>query len=77
MKHLQSHILLVFVLLSSVQTYSQHLLSGIVIDKSNNEPVPFANIVIENNARGIVSGLDGKFSLNRRYSDNMFKISCL
>jgi len=59
------------------QVYTQNLLSGIVIDASKKEAVPFANIIVENGMRGVVSGIDGTFSFDRKYSEQIFKISCL
>lgn len=42
------------------------VLSGVVIDSENNEPVPFANIIIENESGvlgGIMSDFEGEFVL--------------
>lgn len=38
-------------------------IQGIVINSANNEPVPFANIVIWQTTKGVVSDADGKFLL--------------
>ncbi|MCL2073778.1 MAG: DUF5686 and carboxypeptidase regulatory-like domain-containing protein [Marinilabiliaceae bacterium] len=57
--------------------FAQYTLSGIVIDKKTNEPIPFANIAFGDGIRGTVSGLDGRFSVKRSSSELIFRISCL
>ncbi|MDR2928049.1 MAG: DUF5686 and carboxypeptidase regulatory-like domain-containing protein [Cytophagaceae bacterium] len=58
--------------------YAQHnTLSGIVTDSATGNTVPFANIVFEDGIRGTVSGLDGKFSVERNSAELTFTVSCL
>ena len=71
------NILLTVIILSAINIYSQNTLTGIVTDSLTKQPVPFANIVIENSIKGTVSGFDGAFSLNRKNSETSFKISCI
>jgi len=73
---MQKNILLLFILLP-LQAVAQNILTGIIIDSKTGEPVPFANIVVENGMRGTVSGLDGRFTFERRSDDKVFKFSCL
>jgi TonB-dependent receptor len=53
---------LFFVLLTSFFAYSQIGITGTVIDGDFNEPLPFANILIEETGEGVTSDFDGKYS---------------
>jgi len=48
---------------SMICGYSQTEISGIVKEKSTNEPLAFANIVVKNTTIGTQTDLDGKFLL--------------
>lgn len=61
------HILLFLLLLSTVFSYSQDTGSivGKLTDKEyNDEPLPFANILIKGTSNGVTSDMDGLFSLD-------------
>ncbi len=52
-----------FLLLVNIPTFAQNgRLDGRIVDKTSNEPVPFANIIIYNTTTGTTSDLDGNFS---------------
>lgn len=59
--------LLIITLLASVGLFAQSgTLNGTVIDASTNEPVPFANVSIEENGNVVTGGMtdfDGRFSI--------------
>lgn len=42
---------------------AQYTVSGTVSDERTGEPLLYANVVIQNSAKGTVTDLDGKFSL--------------
>lgn len=39
-------------------------ITGVVLDASNNEPIPFANVLIFETSNGTTTDFDGKFTLN-------------
>jgi hypothetical protein len=41
----------------------QNTLKGMLIDSSNNDPMPFANVVIKGTKIGVASDFDGRFTL--------------
>ena len=46
---------MVFLFLNSDNLFSQHFISGIIIDNQSNEKLPFVNILIKNNENTILS----------------------
>ena len=55
--------LFIFLLVALVNsTYSQISISGIVVNESNNEPLPFANVYTEN-GKGSITNERGRFLL--------------
>jgi hypothetical protein len=58
--------LLLLLLINSANLYSQKtgMIQGLIMNKHNNEPVPFANIVVWGTNHGTTSDLDGKFHLS-------------
>ncbi|MEG1935771.1 MAG: carboxypeptidase-like regulatory domain-containing protein, partial [Rikenellaceae bacterium] len=42
----------------------QHKVTGVVIDKSTNEPVIGATVIVKGTSNGVVTDIDGRFSLN-------------
>lgn len=65
MRNTKRFYLLLFLVLIEIQTFGQKVESGIIegriFNSSNNEPVPFANLIIWGTNIGSVSDLDGKF----------------
>ncbi len=58
--------LIIFFQLITLLTVAQNgAIKGIIIDKDTNEPLPFAHISIQNQTRGVVSDINGKFYLNK------------
>ena len=56
--------LVIFSLLLAAAVYSQpQMLRGFVYEKSNGSPIPYANILIEDEGRGTMTNLDGYFQL--------------
>lgn len=50
--------------LISISAYAQKgVIKGRVFDELTNEPVPFANVAIQNSAQGGVSDIDGNYSI--------------
>ena len=55
-------IIFTIIIFSTYISFSQNgSLSGAVYDKTNNEPIPFANVIIEGTTIGSTTDLDGKF----------------
>jgi hypothetical protein len=55
---------IIVISLIALSAYSQSAsVKGTITDKNTNEPVPFANIVVEGTNVGTTSDLDGKFSI--------------
>ena len=63
-------ILLQFFVVSlfSFASYSQSLISGVVVDGSTNEPLIGANVSIKGTTDGTFTGLDGSFSFSSNAS---------
>ena len=56
--------IVLFVFLSSWSyIFGQQGISGTIIDGDFNEPLPFANIIVKETDKGVVSDFDGNFSL--------------
>jgi len=56
--------LTIFFLLSVTVVYAQpQMLRGFVYEKSNGSPIPYANILVEGEARGTITNLDGYFQI--------------
>ncbi|MBN2166114.1 MAG: carboxypeptidase-like regulatory domain-containing protein [Marinilabiliaceae bacterium] len=51
------------ILIPSTITAQQKNISGVVIDATNNDPIPMANIYIKNTTIGTTSNIKGQFSL--------------
>jgi hypothetical protein len=59
-------VFLVFIFsLFTLNVFAQEAsVQGIIIDASNNEPVPFANVIVYGTQLGSVSDIDGKFTIS-------------
>lgn len=55
--------LLAALLVFSLPVFSQHVIQGQTINRSDNKPIPFANIGIENTPVGTLSNEDGSFQI--------------
>lgn len=44
--------------------YSERTITGVVLDKETQEPLPFANVFIDNSTLGIATDLEGKFKID-------------
>jgi hypothetical protein len=45
-------------------TFAQEAtIKGVVTDEGNNEPIPFANVVVEGTQKGATTDIDGKFTI--------------
>jgi hypothetical protein len=53
-----------FLLWISHAVSGQHLVEGIVYDKLDNSPLPGTNVVEKGTRNGVVSSIDGKFSIS-------------
>ena len=54
----------------SFASYSQSLISGVVVDGSTNEPLIGANVSIKGTTDGTFTGLDGSFSFSSNASSS-------
>lgn len=63
--------LLLLVLLFPFSILAQSTLSGTVLDKTNNQPLPGVNVVVEGTQNGTSTDFDGKFNLNVKNGDNI------
>lgn len=52
-----------FINLAFAQNSDNGIVQGLVINSKNNEPVPFANIIIYNTNKGLATNFDGEFIL--------------
>ena len=70
-------ILLQFFVVSlfSFASYSQSLISGVVVDGSTNEPLIGANVSIKGTTDGTFTGLDGSFSFSSNASGDVVLVS--
>jgi len=67
-------IFLIGALFFSLNTYSQHLISGSVIDSETKDPLAFVNIIFDKNTlSGTATNIDGKFLYNSK--KNVSKLS--
>jgi hypothetical protein len=57
-------IALIFLLVSSMQLFSQGTVKGKVIDSKTREALPYVSIVISNTQKGTVTNKEGNFSIN-------------
>ena len=58
------HLTLAAILLLFTQAMAQNTISGIIKDKATSQPIPGANIYMNNSQIGTTSGKDGTFSLS-------------
>ncbi|WP_340152927.1 carboxypeptidase-like regulatory domain-containing protein [uncultured Marivirga sp.] len=70
---------LLFILSFSTPAVSQNIYSGIIKDKTTEEPLPYVNIGIVKKGVGTVSTFEGKFSLelNESYATDTLRISSI
>lgn len=58
------YISIIFILLCATTVFAQRgVIKGRVYNSINNEPIPFANILIEGEKKGTSSGLDGNYKI--------------
>lgn len=55
---------LFFISLILTMSHGQGLVQGIIIDKITKEPLAFANLVIKNETKQVISDINGKFSFS-------------
>lgn len=71
---------LLIVLLVTLQTFGQSdFLKGQIIDATTKEPIAFATVAIKGKAVGVISNIDGSFSLPERFKSlgDTLKISSM
>lgn len=56
-----------FIAFSAFGAFSQKKISGVVYDKANNETLPSANVYWLKGGGGVISDIEGRFTINRRY----------
>nr|MBI1230471.1 TonB-dependent receptor [Cytophagales bacterium] len=61
--------------LATCYAIAQHQVTGRIVDAGSNEPLPGANILVEGQNKGTVSGRDGSFSLNLENGVAQLRIS--
>lgn len=54
-------LLVIFFVTTAAARAEEHTVSGKVIDAETNVALPFVNVVIEGEARGVITDIDGKF----------------
>ncbi|MEM9327223.1 MAG: TonB-dependent receptor [Bacteroidota bacterium] len=67
--YLKLLIICAFLLTSFLSSQAQRTISGKVVEKGSNEPLPFATLTIKGTGIGVVTNLDGFFSLVNIESD--------
>lgn len=63
-----------FLFFLSSNTWAQVIVTGTVID-TENQPVAGANVVVKGTTIGVMTGLDGKFSINAPSSSSTIQVS--
>ncbi len=53
----------IFLLFLTLNNYAQIVVEGVVKDKNNKDPLAFVNIISESGKSGVVTDIDGKFSI--------------
>lgn len=62
----------ILVLFSVTGLYAQtNIISGVVTDAKNHEPVPGAAVMVKGSTRGIAVGADGKYSLQAKEGETL------
>ena len=74
---MKGYFLLLTSFLFSLPLFSQQTISGKIIDQTSQQPIPWVNIGIPNQALGTVSSEDGSFSLPYVKLEDEVVISCL
>ena len=57
------YFLIIFIFCSSIGSYAAGTVKGRVFNVKNNEPVPFASILIFETTKGVVTDVDGNFEI--------------
>ena len=60
---MKKQLLTLFLALISIQTFSQGIISGRIFNPVNNEPVPFANVLVLETEFGAISNEDGFYEI--------------
>jgi hypothetical protein len=60
---MRKQLLTLFLALFSIQTFSQGIISGRIFNPVNNEPVPFANVLVMETEFGAISNEDGFYEI--------------
>lgn len=60
---MKKRLLTLFLALLSIQTFSQGIISGRIFNPVNNEPVPFANVLVMETEFGAISDEDGFYEI--------------
>ncbi len=69
-------LLLVLALFFSFNTFAQTgTLKGRVLNKINNEPIPFANVIIDSTGIGVTSDFDGNYRIDN-LKPGLYNITC-
>ena len=55
---------LIFLLLISLNAFTQNIVKGKITDAQTNQPVPGASVVIKGEKKGVISDADGNFTLH-------------
>lgn len=64
-----------FMFLFSTSLYAQHMLTGIVVDAENGEPLPGATVIVEGTTRGTSTDFEGKFNIEVRENEKFLWVS--
>ena len=57
-------LLLLFCVLTSFDGFAQMNITGQIISKDDNQPLPGATVLLKGTTKGTLTGIDGKFSLS-------------
>ncbi|MEI6122296.1 MAG: DUF5686 family protein [Bacteroidota bacterium] len=68
-------IVLFFLFCFAPNAFSQHTLSGTVVDSVTGTPLAFVNIITNNGLNGTSTDIDGKFTIKSNYQIKHLKIS--
>ena len=69
--------LLLIMLSTTFEAFSQHIIKGVVIDSISNEPLPFVSVFLKGTSTGTVTDNTGKFSLKLPHTNHILRITSI
>lgn len=64
LNYLRKTLFVVFFLSATMLTYAQSVITGLVVDAANSEPIIGANVIVQGTTNGTITDFDGNFMLS-------------